>query len=227
MLDELDDFTAELRLRLQDLTASLPLSVRPAAERTLEVLRRIDLQVTGLLGLDGAGCAVCGDGTFVQPRVDPARRRFGRAELPMRPASSGRRRHGPRSPGRAAPGRPRGQLLSPDAVVVPDDDAAVSGDTAGDSPIGDLGSAVDDSVGDLGSVVDDVVDDVGTLVDDVIDPSATSSSTPLQDTVDDLGDVVEDTASDLGDTDRRCDRRGRGRTSGVGGVTGGATLLGT
>ena len=69
VLDELDDFTAELRLRLQDLTASLPLSVRPAAERTLEVLRRIDLQVTGLLGLDGAGCAVCADGTSVQPRV--------------------------------------------------------------------------------------------------------------------------------------------------------------
>ena len=217
VLDELDDFTAELRLRLQDLTASLPLSVRPAAERTLEVLRRIDLQVTGLLGLDGAGCAVCGDGTFVQPRVilpgDGSAAPSCRCVQPA-PDVDGT---GPEAPAEQPQDDPV-DSSSPDAAVVPDDDAAVSGDTAGDSPIGDLGSAVDDSVGDLGSVVDDVVDDVGTLVDDVIDPSATSSSTPLQDTVDDLGDVVEDTASDLGDTIGDVTD---GVDDTVGGVTGG------
>src|SRR5690606_28322381 len=51
VLDELDAFTAELRTRILDLSGVLPLSVRPATEHTLELLRRIDVQVAGLLDL--------------------------------------------------------------------------------------------------------------------------------------------------------------------------------
>ena len=220
VLDELDDFTAEVRLRLQDLTASLPLSVRPAAERTLEVLRRIDLQVTGLLGVDGAGCAVCADGTSIQPRVvlpgDGPAAPSCRCVQPA-PGVDGTDAD---SPAEQPQDDPVDVSSSPDAVVVPDD-SAVSGETAGDGLVGDVGSAVDDSVGDVGSVVDDVVDDVGSLVDDVLDPSATSSSNPLQDTVDDLGDAVEDTASDLGDTVGDVTGGVGDVTGGVGDVTGG------
>ena len=200
LLTELDDFTAEMRLRLLDLSPALPLSVRPAAERTLEVLRRIDLQVTGLLGLDGAGCAVCAGEAGVQPRVvlpgDGPAAPACQCVQPAPPVGGDDADTDPVEQPQDDPS----DTSTGGTVVVPDDDPSLSGGTGGDAVIDDLGSAVDDSVGDVGSVVDDAVDDVGSLVDELLDPSATSSSNPLQDTVDDLGDTVEDTATDLGDT---------------------------
>lgn len=208
VLTELDAFTAEVRGRLLELTPQLPLSVRPAAERTLEVLRRIDLQVAGLLGLGGESCSCLG-GAGVQPRV----------VLPG---------DGPAAPTcRCVPGAGEGDgttepveqpqsgptdPLAPAPTVDADPGTVGSGSGEGGS-VGDLGSAVDDTVGDLGSAVDDTVDDLGTtvddlgtLVDDVLDPSATTTdgglvgdtTSTLEGTVDGVGDVVEDTSSELG-----------------------------
>lgn len=201
LLGELDDFTAELRDRLIRVTPDLPLSVRPAAERALEVLRRIDLQVAGLQG--AASCEACGALTDGLPRVvlpgdGPAAPSCGclapvplgsdGAPVPSAPAPSPQPQPEP-----GAPAPPPVEGAEPDTAP-----------TSGGDLVGDLGSDVDD-------VVDDVVeplDDVGTIVDDLLDPSSTSSegvgdpvgevTSEVGDVVDEVGGTVEDTASEVG-----------------------------
>lgn len=211
VLEELDDFTAELRGRILELTPDLPLSVQPAAERTLEVLRRIDLQVGGLVGI--SSCESCGGVTGLLPRV----------VLPG---------DGPAAPPCQCVGDVTGSIDGDPGVDAPapvpssqDDPAAPAGGTGGDpvpatpeqdggsGGLGGVATEVGDTVGDVGSGVDDVVDevvepleDVGSIVDELLQPSASESSSggvgdvvgDVGDTVDGVGDVVEDTASEVG-----------------------------
>lgn len=186
LLDELDDFTAELRVRLLDVAPDLPLSVRASSERTLEVLRRIDVQVAGLLG--PGVCEVCDDGApaararVVLPGDGPA--------VPacdcVRPAPSADAGDDPVG-GPDPDEQPRDVPTEPD--VVPD--------TFPDTPPPERHPTRDDLVGDVGNLLDDGADDLGTIVDDLLDPADVDD-----DTLDDLGDTVDepvdDVASELG-----------------------------
>lgn len=214
VLDELDAFTAEVRTRILDLTGDLPLSVRPAAERTLEVLRRIDVQIAGLLG--DASCEACGGLPAGVPRVvlpgDGPAAPACECVAPIR--SSG-------DDGTDADGteptpeeQPATQPTVPSAPSGEADSPGTSLETGTDS----LGEAVDDTVEELGTTVEDLggevddtasellepVDEVGTIVDDLLEPSPSSTDGVVGDTVDEVEttldetvDTVEDTASEL------------------------------
>lgn len=203
VLEELDAFTAELRARIIDLTGDLPLSVRPAAERTLEVLRRIDVQVAGLLGV--SSCEACDGVSGGLPRVVlPG---DGPASPPCQcvaPARSSGDDDGQDDTSQPAPlEQPASTPTVPDAPA--DEDAApgTSLETGSDG-LDDVVDGVGDAVEDLGSEVDDAasellepVEDVGTIVDDLLAPSPSSTDGVVGDTVDGVTDTVEDTASEL------------------------------
>jgi hypothetical protein len=188
----LDEFTGDTRRRLLALEAVLPLSVRDATERTLEVLRRIDLQVQHARGI--AACPACEEAVqlagsslvFPAPQVvlpgdGPAQ------DMPCTclPGSSG-------SP--AADGDAGGEpAVEPDGVGDTEGTGSeTSGGTNGDLRTGDglTGTDLDDAVDDLTDPVEDAVDDLTDVVDDVGDE--------LEDTVDDLTDPLEDTVDDAG-----------------------------
>lgn len=209
LLDELDEFTAEVRGRLLDLSPDLPLSVRPAAERSLEVLRRIDLQVTGLFGLDGPSCPACGDASGVQPRVVlPGDGPAAPSCLCVRPAPAVDHADADDGPDETGPveqpqsGPTDASAPGSGGPAVPGGDGTLQTGTSGEDLVGGVGSVVDDAVDE----VTDPLDDLGSLVDDVLDPTSTTTdgglvgdtSSSLTDAVGDVGDAVEDTASDLG-----------------------------
>jgi len=183
----LEEFTGDTRRRLMALESVLPLSVRDATERTLEVLRRIDLQLQHARGM--AACPACEEAVrlagsslvFPAPRVvlpgdGPAQ------EMPCTcvPGSSG-------TPGTTPSGDSEGE-----PGTEPDESggtgSGTSGGTNGGLTTGDglTGTDLDDSVDDVTDTVDDLVD----VVEDVVDE--------LEDTVDDLTDTVDDTVDSTG-----------------------------
>lgn len=176
---ELTAFTSEVRRRLLDLSLQLPLSVRPATENSLEVLRRIDLQLQGLI--DASACARCGD---------TAEQFLPRVVLPG---------DGPAQ----APGCQcvEGTDGSDTEDTAADDPATDQPDTA-PSLDGELDAPQDSSGGlssnlsGTGDLVDDLLDEGGDVVDDTTDQLGDT----IEDTGDQLGDTVEDTSSELGDT---------------------------
>ena len=200
LIDEVRGFTTSQAEILRRLSTRLPLTVLPAVETSLEVLRRIDVQTTAVVqGL----CAVCdavaaatprivlpGDGPAVGAGcdciapVDPS--------APREPAPSGDAPAGA-TDGTTVIGDPGSEPLpaspsSPDRLLVPelpgplDDAGAVIDGLLGDliSPTEvetTLTDAVDGITDGLGGTVDEVattVDEVteaaGTLLDDVTEP---------------------------------------------------------
>lgn len=211
-LAELTTFTDSVRERLLAVIDDVPLAARPAAERSLEVLRRIDVQVGGLLA--PVACEACGALTDLDvfiPRVvlpgdGPA------APLPC-DCIGGPSTGGPAPTVPLVPPADDRDGTDPDpgddaqpAPTPPADDSSESGglldDVTGEltdelpdevdevvEPIDDVGSLVDDLLGDteLADVVDEVDEDVGDLIDDL------GATTDVEGTVDDgLGGTVGD-----------------------------------
>lgn len=225
LLVELDDFTAEVRARLQALALDLPLSVQPATERTLEVLRRIDVQVSGLLA--SAGCEVCETTGGLLPRivlpgegpavpsclcVDGAVSRVGDAgetagDVPTETLTE---------PGPAPAESPQiAPTPSPGTGQSSGEDGGL-GTVVGEvtEPLDDVGSIVDDVLdpslgsdgGGVGEVVDDAtseLDDAASELDDAVGDLGTATNdlgSTVEDTVSDVGTTVDDTVSELDDT---------------------------
>lgn len=209
LLDELDGFTAEVRRRILQLQPDLPLSVHPAAERTLEVLRRIEVQVAGLLDV-APSCDACAPGTSSLPRVvlpgdGPA---AGTCQCVRPGAADAGQDDAP------AAGPPATEPPRPTATQAPAVDDRPSGEqpaqvpTSGGDLVGDVGNAVDDAVDGVADGVTVPLDDLGTMVDDLLDPRPGSTgslggavgdtASELGDAVDGVGNAVEDTASELG-----------------------------
>ncbi len=193
ILGELDTFTAELRARLVEVTPDLPLSVHPATERTLELLRRIDLQVTGLL--TPTSCEACGDALphVVLPGEGPAAPSCdcvgGHAQLPAAdPGTTG--------VDSGQPGSTPDPTADPTAPLDPVQPGGVPSDPDGelDDDLGDLGTNLEDTVDDLGSNLDTTVDDLGTDLDTTVD----DLSTNLDTTVDDLSTDLDTTVGGIG-----------------------------
>lgn len=202
LLDEVDDFTAEVRGRLLEVSPHLPLSVRPATERSLEVLRRIDLQLAGLFDL--ATCEGCADSTspgrrIVLPGDGPAAPfcrcvRPGAANPDADEADDAETTDDGDDP--APLERPQTSPTEP-SLLPGGERAPRERPERGGEVVDDLGSAVDDVVDDVATDVQEPLDDVGSIVDDLLDPDTTSTS-DVTGKVGRLGDTVEDTASDVG-----------------------------
>lgn len=178
----LEEFTGDARQRLLALDAVLPLSVRDATDRTLELLRRIDLQVQHARGM--AACPACEEAVrlagsslvFPAPQVvlpgdGPAQ------EMPCTcvPGSSG-------TPGTSP--------ASGDAEGEPgtEPDGTGSGTSGGTNE----GLTTDDGL--TGTDLDDAVDDTVEVIEDTVD----NTVDVVEDTVDNTVDVIEDTVDGTG-----------------------------
>jgi hypothetical protein len=205
---ELAKFTTQQRERLLVLADALPAALRPAVERSLEVLRRIDLQ-SGI-AMDPS-CVICQDfgsltgaplpARVVLPGEGPAAATDGCDCAGDNPQPA------PRDPDAIGdsggddtsdPAQPGGEGIDddPDAqddAPPPDDDAADDLDVVPTlpGPLDDVGDVVDDTVND---VVDDVIgetgtDDVASEVNSVIDDLIGDDSGTL---LDDGGSLIDD-----------------------------------
>ena len=195
---ELTAFTSEIRHRLTEVAPRLPVSVRPATEHTFEVLRRIDLQLRGLLV--SSSCPTCGASTAEQllPRV----------VLPGDgPASAGGCDCAPGTGGEADDGTTvTDGLSSDDPATAPSLDGRLDpsdSPSSSSSPnrlsdaVRDTGTLVDDVLDGTGDTVGETVDRVGDAVEDVSSELDGVVGEELGDTVDGVESTVEDTASTL------------------------------
>lgn len=195
LTEELLDFTEQQRDRLLAIVEVLPASLRPAVERSLEVLRRIEVQ--SAVVMDPA-CALCREispvtGAPEPPQVflpgdgpaapiadcdcagddpDPA---------PRDPDAVG---DGDAQPGdSSAPTAPEGEdgtagdPADPDAPTAGDGDPDVVPSLPG--PLDEVGDTVDDVIGEVGDQTgtSDVISEVDSIVDEIIG----GDTTPLDD----------------------------------------------
>lgn len=176
VLTELVGFTERQRSGLIELYGGLPVAARPFADASLEVLRRIEIDVATTLGPCGV-CAQIASGAALA-EVTPGDGIDSRDCECLDPVGA----PPPREPAVTVPSGP---LDPPADGSDPDDDEAASvsvGSNAPDvipslpRPLDDLGDAIDDALGDIaeaataagtgGAVVDDE-EPVGVTVDDV------------------------------------------------------------
>lgn len=176
ILEELVTFTDRQRAGLIDVYDHLPAGARPFADASLEVLRRIDVEVATTVG----PCAVCeqiASGTPVTS-VTPGDGITSRgcdcvpADLPPPP----------RDPGATvAPTAPSDGSGTP----APDEPADTTSDDAdGHTIVPPLPGPLDG----IGEAVDDLVDDLLDVPTGVVSPLPTEPTEPVEDVVEDLGD---------------------------------------
>jgi hypothetical protein len=180
LLDDLVAFTERQRSGLIDVYELLPLGARPFADASLEVLRRIDVEVATTVG----PCAVCeqvASGTDVTS-VTPGDGVVGRdcdciaPDLPPPP----------RDPGLSVPGT-GGTVVPSESPGVPSDDE----DTTSGSGADEETDVVPTLPGPLDEVGDGLDDGLDTLVDAPTSP--TGLDEVVEDAVDDLGGLLEPT----------------------------------
>lgn len=179
----LSAFTNDIRAGLDRLDPRLPLAVRPSAERTLETLRRIDLELSRLtseLLCDGCHAAA-------ESSLRAAGRPVARIILPGDgPAAAdctcvdGTTSSGS-TPSTSPTGNGPDTGVEEPAPTVPEE-----------SPSG--GDLLDDTVDDTTDTIDDTTDTVDDVVDELLD------DTPLEEPVDDLSSEVDDTVDDVEST---------------------------
>lgn len=203
LLEELARFTERQRAGLVDLYDGLPVAAQPFADASLEVLRRIDIDVAATIGPCGVceqiaagsdvGSVTPGDGIDTRhcDCIDPG--------LPPLP----------REPGVSVPS-------SPPSAPLEGSDEGTSGTADGDTdepdlipplpgPLDEVGDAVDDVITDIVDTTnsldgtDTSVSDVEDLETTVEDTLETTTEDTLDTTTDTLEQPVEDTTSDVGD----------------------------
>lgn len=181
----LSTFTRDIRAGIDRLDPRLPLAVRPSAERTLETLRRIDLELSRLttdLLCDGCHAAA-------ESSLRAAGRPVARIILPGEgPAGADCTCVDDTTPSGSSPSpNPTGDN-GPDtgvegpAPAVPEESPSSGGDL------------LDDTVDDTTDTVDDTTDTVDDVVDELLD------DTPLEEPVDDLSSELDDTVDDVEST---------------------------
>lgn len=207
LLDELRGFTTRQRSELSSVVGDLPLEAVPFADRSLELLRRIDVQAA----LSAAACD-CGLDAAVEGATRAATSTLGDIVAPgTGPAAPGCTDCDPQD---ASPA-PRdtgllgtttgtdGTAPSDDGLDTSDPGGVTDGTTVGDTldgvtstvtePLDTLSEqdgTLTDPVGTVTEPIDSVTDPVGDTVDDTVDTVGG----------DDLGGTVDGTVDDLGDT---------------------------
>lgn len=193
---ELQTFTSEQASSVTALIRDLPLGAVPAAEQSLEVLRRIETQINDLLA--DLGCEACADAAAAARNGAPGA---------LLPGAAPTTEDCPDCAGVEIPGlsggtdddapRPPETGDSGDTTVnVPDGSEPTGGPTPSDNqtsvrllvpelpdPLDDAGQVIDDLLGtvlgdsaltepvdELGNTLDTTVDELGNTVDSVLDP---------------------------------------------------------
>lgn len=190
LLEELVRFTERQRAGLVDLYDDLPVAAQPFADASLEVLRRIGIDVAATI----APCGVCeqiaagSDIGSVTPGDGVDTRRCDCVDPGLPPL--------PREPGATVPS-------SPPAPPLEGSDDAPSDPVAPDADEPDVIPSLPGPLDGVGDVVDDIITDIVDTRTSLDEPTAPSLppvedtlETPLEDT---LEGPVEDTVGDLGD----------------------------
>lgn len=190
LLEDLRAFTASQRAELTAAVDDLPLAAVPFADRSFELLRRIDVQAA----LSSAACDCAG----LEGAIDRATRASATTGGVTAPGA------GPAAPAcdctdgsttSSTDDRDLGGTTVPGGIVT--DDTTDGSDDGGTDPDGGL---LDDSATtDVSNPIGDVVDDVEEPVEELTEPVEEVTDT-VEDTVDDLGDAVDDTTGVIDDT---------------------------
>lgn len=180
----LHGFTTDIRAGIDRIDPRLPLSVRPSAERTLETLRRIDLELSRLtsnLLCDGCHAAA-------ESSLRAAGRPVARIVLPGEgPAGADCTCVDGTTSGSTPSSSPTGDTVPDTDVDEPEPSMPA------ESPSG--GDLIDDTVDDTTDTVDDTTDTVDDVVDELLE-----EDTSLDDTVDDTTSELDDTVDDVEST---------------------------
>ena len=223
VLDALDAFTQRQADRLLAVYDELPPDVRPRAEDSLGVLRRIRLE---LLFPAIEACDCIEPATFgVTPlvRENTLGERLRSAALPTPTPALDLPALTDGLSDAAAEAVARVQRATGDGGLQTNDDAATTPDTPASAPerstvtdtlddvtggVGDaventtegLGNAVEDTTEGLGNAVEDTTDGLGDAVEDTADGVGDVIGGETGDAVDDVGEGVDDVVDDVGDT---------------------------
>ena len=211
LTEELLDFTEQQRDRLLAIVDVLPASLRPAVERSLEVLRRIEVQ--SAVVMDPA-CALCAEvspvtGAPLPPQV------FLPGEGPAAPiadcdCAGDDPDPAPRDPDVVGDGNGQGDDSSDPTTPDGDNDTPGDPDDPDEPPTGDgdpdvvpslpgpldgVGDTVDDVIGDVGDQTGtgEVISEIDDIVDEIIggDPDPIDDVLPSEDPLGDpLGGLV-------------------------------------
>ena len=210
LLAELDAFTQRQAATLVEIYDDLPAQVRPRAEDSLGMLRRIRLELL-FPAIEACGCVELAE-TGVLPLGEPdsLTERLRSAALPT-PVP---RLELPRlSDGLSGAAAEAVERVESAAEPRSDSDGGSglpsSPGTAGTGSgpvdevtggVGDLVEETTDGVGDvLGGDVGDGVDDVGETVDDIVDGVGDTVGGAVEDPAGSIGDVAEDPVGEVGD----------------------------
>lgn len=195
VLDELTTFTTEQTSRLTVVMDRLPAIAVPVAEDSLEVLRRVDVQVS--MALDPC-IEICGNTTTTTPPDRPTVVEPG--EGPAVPADSCECTSGPVAEPPRDPGQTQDDTAASEDPGPADDgttdDTAEAPDDGGTDVVPPLPGDLDEVGDQIDEVIDDLVGDDGT-VDDVTDQLPDEVGDQIDDAVDDL--TGDDTSTDSGD----------------------------
>ncbi len=175
VLEELGAFTSEQRSAIEAVTRDLPLGAVAAAEQSLEVLRRIELQVDALLTTDCVVCNAVPDVAEAAVPIDLPRIVLPEDGPALPPPSCICVDNGTTPPGR--PNEPAGP--EPDPAGEPEPPAEPPVDEPQDPPV-----AEDSEPGTLDDVLDTLVDTLEETGEDL--------GIPVEDVTDVVDDVVED-----------------------------------
>ena len=197
LLQTLESFTTDQRSGLTAILGDLPLEAVPFADRSFELLRRIDLQ-------SGISASLCDCELAAVDTPAGAAGAAGRGiqapgEGPAAPACDC-------SDGSATPARDTGLLADPEGLIGDGDSTAGSdgdgsGSTTGlgdtlESPTGTLSDPVDEAVDGIGDTVEDTIDEVTRPVQEPVD----ELTEPIQEPVDELTEPIQDATESIGDT---------------------------
>lgn len=190
LLDELDAFTRDQRSGLTAIIDQLPLEAVPFADRSFELLRRIDIQ-----SAISAGACDCGLSATIAGASSAAGRGI---------AAPG---DGPAAPAcdceEGAATAPRDTGLLSDGLGIDADTSdetgtsGTSGGTGSSGSVGTLTDPVDDSLTEPVEELADTVDDVTDTVEDTVSEPIEDTTEPIEDVIDDITEPVgADTSGD-------------------------------
>ncbi|HEX9889627.1 MAG TPA: DUF5667 domain-containing protein [Nitriliruptorales bacterium] len=183
VLDEIRSFTDRQRKGLHEVISRLPSAVVPFAEASLEVLRRIDIEVDG--EPEPCDCPEPQEPSLGPIDDDPVVSAPGEApaRTPQRPCDC--------TPGTDAP-PVREPVIGDEPPQDPDGDPSDGEPPAEDEPV-DLVPELPGPLDDVGNVIDDLFNDVLDESDPVMEPLPLD---PEQDVIDPADETVDDLLDD-------------------------------
>lgn len=187
LLEELQAFTSDQRSGLTAILDDLPLEAVPFADRSFELLRRIELQSAVSASL--CDCGLAGTGAVAGVSAAAGRGIQAPGEGPAAPACDCVAGAEP------APARDTGLLADPEGLLG-DEDTTARSDEGGTGTTTDLGDTVEGPVGTLTDPVDVATGGVEDTIDELTEPI----EEPLDETTEGADELLDDTTGTVDDT---------------------------